>query len=155
VDSRAPLGTRTHRQRSGRRRARRPSPRRRWQPRQVRMRRRLCRRRSRPLQAAWLSLPGQVPWSPRDLGHCQGHRSRRWVAYPHQDQLRRVSRSDDDTALGAVHVGGSSVRQRRLLRGSTDARCPHCCRSTRDAVLVFQEADYQGGLGHHRCGTHR
>jgi hypothetical protein len=30
------------------------------------------------------------------------------VAYPHQDQLRRVGRGDEDTAPGATHVG--SVR---------------------------------------------
>jgi hypothetical protein len=73
-------------------------PRRRWQPRQV-----------------WLSLPRQVPWSPRDPGHCQGRRYRRWVAYTHQDQLRRVGRGDGDTALGVAHVGSSSVQRRRLL----------------------------------------
>jgi hypothetical protein len=57
-----------------------------------------------------------------DPGHCQGRRSRRRVAYPHQDQLRRVDRGDEGTAPGAAHVGSSSVRRRRLLR---------------DAVLAF------------------
>jgi hypothetical protein len=38
-----------------------------------------------------------------------------WVAYPHQDQLRRVGHGDEDTALGAAHVRSSSVRRRRLL----------------------------------------
>jgi hypothetical protein len=68
---------------SGWGRARRPCPRRRRQPRQVRTCQRLGRRRSRPLQVMWLSLPGQVPWSPRDPGRCQGRRFRCWVAYPH------------------------------------------------------------------------
>jgi hypothetical protein len=35
------------------------------------------------LQVMWLSLPGQVPWSPRDPGRCQGRQFRCWVAYPH------------------------------------------------------------------------
>jgi hypothetical protein len=34
------------------------------------------------------------------------------VAYPHQDQLRRVGRGDEGTAPGAAHVGSSSVRRR-------------------------------------------
>jgi hypothetical protein len=59
--------------------------------------------------------PGQVPWSPWDPGHCQGRRSRRRVAYPHQDQLRRVGRGDEGTTPGAAHVGDSSIRRRRLL----------------------------------------
>jgi hypothetical protein len=58
-------------------RARRPCPQRRRQPRQARMRRRLSRRRLLPSQAARLSLPRQVPWSPWDPCHCQGRRSRR------------------------------------------------------------------------------
>jgi hypothetical protein len=36
------------------------------------------------------SPPRQVPWSLWDPGHYQGRRSRWQVAYPHQDQLRRV-----------------------------------------------------------------
>jgi hypothetical protein len=28
-------------------------------------------------------------------GYYQGHRSRRWVVYPHQDQLCRVGRGDE------------------------------------------------------------
>jgi hypothetical protein len=72
------------------------------------------RRRSQPLQAARLSLPRSVPWSPCGPGHCQGHQSRRWVAYPHQDQLRRVGRGDEGTAPGSPHVGSSSIRRRRL-----------------------------------------
>jgi hypothetical protein len=56
--------------------------------------------------------PGQVPWSPWDPGHCQGRRSRRRVAYPHHDQLRRVGHGDEGTALGAAHVEGSSIRRR-------------------------------------------
>jgi hypothetical protein len=96
-----------------------------------------------------------VPWSPHGPGHCQGHRSRRWVAYPHQDQLRRVGRGDEGTALGSPHVGSSSVRRRRLSRGSTGAGCPHCCSPARDAVFAFPEADCQGGLGRHRCDPHR
>jgi hypothetical protein len=112
------------------------------------------RRRSQLLQAARLSLPGQVPWSPWDLGHCQGRWSQRWVAYPHQDQLRRVGHGDEGTAPGATHVGSSSVRRRRLLRGSTDVGCPNCCSPARDTVLTFQEADCQGGLRRHRCSTH-
>jgi hypothetical protein len=44
-------------------------------------------------------------------GHCQGHRSQRWVAYPHQDQLRRVGHGDEGRAPGLPHVGSSSVRQ--------------------------------------------
>jgi hypothetical protein len=55
------------------------------------------------LQAVWLSLPGQVPWSPWDPGHCQRRRSRWQVAYPHQDQLCRVDRGDEGTAPGAAH----------------------------------------------------
>jgi membrane protein involved in colicin uptake len=35
--------------------------------------------------------------------------------HPQQDQLRRVGRGDEGTTLGAAHVGGSSVRRRRLL----------------------------------------
>jgi hypothetical protein len=66
-------------------------------------------------QAARLSLPRQVPWSPWDPGHCQGRRSRWWVAYPHQDQLCRVGRGDEDTAPGAAHVVSSLVRRCRLL----------------------------------------
>jgi hypothetical protein len=150
-----PRRARTRRRRSGRGRVRRSCLGRWWQPRQARTRRRLGRRRSRSLQAARLSLPGQVPWSPWDPGHCHGRWSRRWVAYPHQNQLCRVGHGDEDTAPGAAHVGSSSVRRRRLLRGLMDAGCPHCCRPARDAVLAFQEADCQGGLGCHRCGTHR
>jgi hypothetical protein len=56
-----------------------------------------------------MRLSRQVPWSPRDPGRCQGRRSRRWVAYPHEDQLRRVGRGDEDTAPGARHVGSSSL----------------------------------------------
>jgi hypothetical protein len=52
-------------------------------------------------------LLGQVPWSPWDPGHCQERQSRRWVAYPHQDQLRRVGHGDEGTAPGAIHVGSS------------------------------------------------
>jgi hypothetical protein len=48
-----------------------------WLPRQARTRRRLGRRRSRPLQAVRLSLPGHVPWSSRDPSCCQKRRSRR------------------------------------------------------------------------------
>jgi hypothetical protein len=103
------------------------------------MHRRLVRQRSQPLQAARLSLPGQEPWSPWDPGYCQGRRSRRRVAYPHQDQLRRVSHGDEGTAPGATHVGSSSVRRRRLLRGSTGAGCPHCYSPVRDAVLAFKK----------------
>ncbi|RLM66639.1 hypothetical protein C2845_PM16G02100 [Panicum miliaceum] len=85
VGSRAPPWARwwqprrawTRRRRSWRGRARRPRSR----------RRRPGRRRSRPLQAARLSLFGPAPWSPQDPGCCQGHWPRRWVAYPHQDQL--------------------------------------------------------------------
>jgi hypothetical protein len=36
-------------------------------------------------------------------------------------------------------VGSSSVRRRRLLRGLTDAGCPHCCSPARDAVLVSKK----------------
>jgi hypothetical protein len=64
---------------------------------------------------ARLSLPGQVPWSPRDPGHCQGRRFQRWVPYPHQDHQCRVARGDEDMTPGAAHVGSSSVRRRRLL----------------------------------------
>jgi hypothetical protein len=135
--------------------ARRPCPRRPRQPRQARTRRWLGRRRSRPLHTARLSLPKQVPWSPWDPGHCQGCRSRRRVAYPHQDQLRQVGRGDEGTAPCAAHVGSSSVRRHRLLRGSTGDGCPHCCSPARDAVLAFQEAGCQGGLGRHRCGSDR
>jgi hypothetical protein len=99
--------------------------------------------------------PWTVPWSPWDPGHCQGRRSRRWVAYPHQDQLRRVGHGDEGTALGVAHVGSISVRRRRLLRGLIVAGCPHCCSPARDTVLAFQEVDCQGGLGCHRCGTYR
>jgi hypothetical protein len=83
---------------------------RRWQPRQAWTRWRLGGRRSWPLRAARLSLPGQVPWSPWDLGHCQGRRSRWRVAYPpHQDQLCRVGHGDEGTTLGAAYVGSNSV----------------------------------------------
>jgi hypothetical protein len=44
-----------------------------------------------------------------------GTSSRRRVAYPHQDQLRRVGRGDEGTTPGAAHAGGSSIRRRRLL----------------------------------------
>jgi hypothetical protein len=163
VGSRAPPGAPwrqprrawTRRRCSRRGRVKRSCPRQWRQPKQARTRWRLGRRRSRPLQVARLSLPGQVPWSQWDPGHCQGRRSWRWVAYPHQDQLRRVGRGDEGTAPGAAHVGSSSVRRCRLLRGSTGAGCPHCCSPARDAVLAFQEADCQGGLGRHHCGTHR
>jgi hypothetical protein len=56
-----------------------------------------------------------VPWSPWDPGHRQGRRSRRRVAYPHQDQLRRVGRGDEGTTPGAARVGVSSIRRHRLL----------------------------------------
>jgi hypothetical protein len=49
-------------------------------------------------------------WVDGDPGHCRGRRSRRRVAYPHQDQLRRVGRGDEGTAPSAAHVGGSSIR---------------------------------------------
>jgi hypothetical protein len=77
------------------------------------------------------------------------------VAYPHQEQLRRVGRSDEGTAPGSPHVGSNSVRRQRLLRGSMGAGCPHCCSPTRDAVFAFLEADCQRGLGRHRCDPHR
>jgi hypothetical protein len=111
--------------------------------------RRPGRWRSWPLQATWLSLLGSVPWSPWGPGSCQGHRPRRWVAYPHQDKLRRVGHGDEGTALGSPHVGSNLVRWQRLLRGSTGARCHHCCSPARDAVFAFFEADYQGSLGRH------
>jgi hypothetical protein len=84
-----------------------------------------------------LSRPGQVPWSPWDPGHCQGCRSQRWVAYPHEDQLRRVGHGDEGTAPGVAHVGGSLIRRHRLLRGSMGAGCPHCCSPVRDTILAF------------------
>jgi hypothetical protein len=62
-------------------------------------------------------------------GHCQEHLSWRWVAYPHQDQLRRV-----DCWMPS------------LLQ---------TCSPTRDAVFALTEADCQGGLGRHRCDPHR
>jgi hypothetical protein len=34
------------------------------------------------------------------------------VAYPPQDQLRRVGRGDEGTAPGAAHVGSNSIRRR-------------------------------------------
>jgi hypothetical protein len=120
VGSRAPLGVRWRQPRWARTRRRR-------QPKQAWTRRRLGRRISRPLHAVQLSLPGHVPWSPRDPDHCQGRRSRRWMAYPHQDQLRRVGRGDEDMAPGAAHVGSSSIWRRRLLCGSMGAGCPHYC----------------------------
>jgi hypothetical protein len=100
-------------------------------------------------------VAASVPWSPHGLGHCQGHRSRRWVAYPHQDQLRRVGRGDEGTAPGSPHVRSSSLRRRRLPRGSAGAGCPHCCSPARDAVFAFPEADCQGGLGRHRYDPHQ
>jgi hypothetical protein len=91
----------------------------------------------------------------RHYWRCQGHRSQRWVAYPHQDRLRRVGHNDEDTAPGLPHVGSSSVRRRRLLRVSTGAGCTHCCSPTRDAFFALPEADCQGGLGRHRCDPRR
>jgi hypothetical protein len=44
-----------------------------------------------------------------------GMSSRRRVACPHQDQLRRVGHGVEGTTLGAAHVGDSSIRRRRLL----------------------------------------
>jgi hypothetical protein len=42
----------------------------------------------------------------------------RWqVAYPHQDQLRRVGHGDNGTTPGVAHVGSSSIWQHQLLRG--------------------------------------
>lgn len=51
---------------------------RRWTP--LTSAQRLGRRRSQPLQVAWLSLTGPVPWSPQDLGRHQGSRPWRCVA---------------------------------------------------------------------------
>ena len=111
--------------------------------------------------------PGGNGWVDGDRGHCrrrdslsrdpgrqQGRQSRQWVAYSHQDQLGQVGYGDEDKDPGARHVGGSSVRRHRLRRGLVSAGCPHRCSPARDVVLAFQEADCQGGLGRHRCGTH-
>jgi hypothetical protein len=68
-----------------------PPPRR--QARQARMCQRcsrrwwLGRRRSQPLYLVRLSHLGSIPQSPRGPGRCQGHRSRGWMAYPHQDYV--------------------------------------------------------------------
>jgi hypothetical protein len=56
------------------------------------------------------------------------------VAYPHQDQLRRVGRDDEGTAPGSPNVGSCSVRRRRLPRGSAGVGCPHCCSPTLQAL---------------------
>jgi hypothetical protein len=82
-----------------------------------------------------MSFTGDAALPPRignmvtgDPDHCQGCRSRRCMAYPHQDQLCRVGRGDEDTAPGVAHVESSLVRRCQLLRGSTGAGCPHCYR---------------------------
>ncbi|XP_025806290.1 uncharacterized protein LOC112884881 isoform X2 [Panicum hallii] len=103
-----------------------------WRRRPRSWRRRPGRRRSRPLQAARLSLPGPVPWSPRDSGCCQGRWPRRWVAYPHQDQLCRVGRGNEVPpkmqfslskkrtdkeawdAIAAAHIGSDRARKSTL-----------------------------------------
>jgi hypothetical protein len=132
----------------------RRQPRRAWTQWRCSWRRRPGQRRMRPLQAARLSLPGSIPWSPQGPGGCQGHWSRRWVAYPHQDQLRRVGRGDEGTALGSPRWKQLGMTTSTTMR--IDRRwMPSLLQSHPRCSFRFPEANCQGGLGRHHCDPHR
>jgi hypothetical protein len=60
-----------------------------------------------------------------------------------------------DEVVPHLYVLAPFIENGVLGQGQSGLAVPHCCSPARDAVLTFQEADCQGGLGCHRCGTHR